>query len=76
MTCPPAAVCPPANATSIVREVRVALTARALGANLQGASQPTTGAAMAPRGQLVSTTTPRSALFHLAQVGAPNPPWN
>ena len=44
VTCPPAALCPPGNATSIVREVRVTLTARALGANLQGGSQPITGA--------------------------------
>jgi prepilin-type N-terminal cleavage/methylation domain-containing protein len=74
VTCPPAAPCPPANATSVVREVRVTLTARALGANLQGGSQPTTGAARAPRGQLTSTTSPRAALFHLSQVAGP--PWN
>jgi hypothetical protein len=78
VSCPVGAACPPGNpgADSIVREVRVTLTARALGANLQGGSQPIPGAVQAPRGQLVSTTTPRSALFHLAQVNPPNPPWN
>jgi type II secretory pathway pseudopilin PulG len=74
VTCPPGLACPAGNSATIVREVRVTLTARALGANLAGASQPTTGAALVPRGDLVSTTTPRSALFHLALVtGAP---WN
>jgi hypothetical protein len=74
VTCPAGGPCPPANSNTIVREVRVTLTARALGANLQGASQPTTGAARAPRGQLTSTTSPRSALFNLSQVTGP--PWN
>ena len=74
ITCPPTAICPPANSATIVREVRVTLTARALGPNLQGGSHPTTGAAMAPRGQLTSTTSPRSALFQLAQVAGT--PWN
>ena len=76
VTCPAGAICPPAQSNTIVREVRVTLTARALGANLQGGSKPTGGAVMAPRGQLTSTTSPRSALFQLTQVALPSPPWN
>jgi hypothetical protein len=66
--------CAAADIPSLVQEVRVTLTARALGQRLQGATQPTTGAVLAPRGQLTSTTTPRAVLFHLSQATG-GPAW-
>ena len=56
-----------ADLNTVVREVRVTLSARALAPNLQGASTPGTGSAapMAVRGQLVRVVAPRGSLTGL-----------
>ncbi len=60
---------------SLILQVRVALSARTEDANLQGARQPTNAAVeAAPRGMLVSTTTPRAALYYLTQMPPPPDP--
>jgi prepilin-type N-terminal cleavage/methylation domain-containing protein len=63
----------PANYNSIVREVRVTLTARNTGiGNLQGASQPGAAATRFVRGSLTSIVAPRAALTALTKVAAPD----
>jgi prepilin-type N-terminal cleavage/methylation domain-containing protein len=65
----------PANYNSIVRQVRVTISARNTGAfNLQGASQPGAATTRFVRGQLTSIVTPRAALTALSRVPAPNAP--
>ena len=54
---------------SIVRQVRVTLSARASAQNLQGATSASGGAPDAIRGQLVTVVTPRAA-FNELQMGS------
>jgi prepilin-type N-terminal cleavage/methylation domain-containing protein len=62
-----------ADSNSIVRRVRVTLSARALAPNLQGESASVQGNAI--RGRLIGITAPRAALINLQNaVGSP-PPW-
>lgn len=63
------ASCTTAEYAALVRQVRVTLTARVTdAANLTGQTKPTAGAVSTVRGQLVSVTTPRAALFTLSQA--------
>jgi hypothetical protein len=55
--------------TSIVRQVRITLSARAAAANLQGQTTAAGGAPNAVRGQLSTTITPRAA-FQELQMGS------
>jgi Prokaryotic N-terminal methylation motif len=64
---------------TLVKEVEVVLTARALAVNLHGETEPDTAAAAvgvprAVRSRMQSVTTPRAALLHLAKV-TPTPIW-
>jgi prepilin-type N-terminal cleavage/methylation domain-containing protein len=62
----PAGPCTAASYTSVVRRVRVTLSARALAPRLQGETAPAAGAAPnAVRGQFVSVGTPRAAVLGL-----------
>ena len=68
-----------ADYNSLIREVRVTLSARSTARNLEG--QTTSAAGAAVRGQLTSTSSPRAALFYLGQaiekiVPTPAPMWN
>jgi prepilin-type N-terminal cleavage/methylation domain-containing protein len=54
--------------STIVRQVRITLSARATAANLQGAKGAGGGAPVAVRGQLSTTVTPRAA-FNELQMG-------
>jgi prepilin-type N-terminal cleavage/methylation domain-containing protein len=59
----------PGDYSTLILQVRVALSARTETANLQGARQsPNAAVEAAPRGWLVSTTTARSSLFYLTQL--------
>jgi prepilin-type N-terminal cleavage/methylation domain-containing protein len=58
----------PADWTTLVRQVRITLSARAAGANLQGQTTAGGGAPNAVRGQLASVVAPRAALTEL-QMG-------
>jgi prepilin-type N-terminal cleavage/methylation domain-containing protein len=63
--------CTAANYASVVRRVRVTLSARTLAPQLQGETAPAGGAAPnAIRGQLVSVATPRAAVLGLQAVSA------
>jgi prepilin-type N-terminal cleavage/methylation domain-containing protein len=55
--------------TSLVRQVRITLSARAAAANLQGQSTAAGGAPNAVRGQLSTTVTPRAAFQELQMGG-------
>jgi prepilin-type N-terminal cleavage/methylation domain-containing protein len=55
--------------TSIVRQVRITLSARAAAANLQGQTTAGGGAPNAVRGQLSTTITPRAAFQELQMGG-------
>jgi hypothetical protein len=68
---PPAANA--ADAGTIVRRVRVTLSARALAINLQGESASAQGNAV--RGRLVGITSPRGALINLQMASGSPPPW-
>ncbi len=57
------------NWNSLVRQVRITLSARASAANLAGETKAGGGAPQAVRGQLSTTITPRSA-FNELQMGA------
>ena len=63
---------PPTSTTSgwttLVRQVRITLSARASAANLQGMTTAGGGAPNAVRGQLSTTVTPRAAFDEL-QMG-------
>jgi type II secretory pathway pseudopilin PulG len=61
------------NYGTLVKEVRVSLTARSDAANLQGAKAGTNPGGLKVRGSMVSTATPRAALFALSK--APTPLW-
>jgi prepilin-type N-terminal cleavage/methylation domain-containing protein len=68
-----------ADYNTLIREVRVSLSARSTARNLEG--QTTSASGNAVRGQLTSTSSPRAALFHLGQaiekiVPTPAPMWN
>ena len=56
---------------TIVKEVRITLTARSDAANLQGARTGTNAVGAKVRGSMVSTTTPRAALFALSKAATP-----
>lgn len=62
------------NYNTIVKEVRVTLTARSEAANLQGAKAGTNPGGLKVRGAMTSVTTPRAALFALSKAPA-NPLW-
>jgi type II secretory pathway pseudopilin PulG len=65
-----------ADVGTIVRRVRVTLSARALAINLQGESASAQGNAV--RGRLVGITSPRGALINLQMASVPPgspPPW-
>jgi len=68
-----------ADYNTLIREVRVSLSARSTARNLEG--QTTSAAGNAVRGQLTSSSSPRAALFYLGQaiekiVPTPAPLWN
>jgi len=56
---------------TIVKEVRVTLTARSDAANLQGSRTGTNPGGAKVRGSMVSVSTPRAALFVLSKAAAP-----
>jgi hypothetical protein len=62
----------PANLATVVREVRVTLSARTTSGNLQGGTDPGTGstAPRAFRGQLTRIVAPRGSLVALQVRGA------
>jgi hypothetical protein len=63
---------PPPSTTSwdtLVRQVRITLSARASAANIQGVRTAGGGAPAALRGQLSTTVTPRAAFHELQMVG-------
>ena len=65
---PPASVA--TDWTTLVRQVRITLSARAtIGGNVQGQTQAGGGAPDAIRGQLSTTVTPRAAFFELMMGG-------
>lgn len=67
---------PPAAASayeSLVSQVRVTLTSRSEARNIQGATNNSAGADPRIRGNLVSTSTPRATLMHLARNRPPSP---
>jgi len=57
--------------TTLVKEVRVTLIARSDAANLAGARAGTNAVAAKVRGSMVSTSTPRAALFALSKAATP-----
>lgn len=61
------------NYSTLVKEVRVTLTARSEAANLQGAKAGTNPGGLKVRGAMTSVTSPRAALFVLSK--APTPLW-
>jgi len=61
------------NYDTLVKEVRVTLTARSEAANLAGAKNGTNAADPKLRGSITSVSTPRAALFVLSK--APTPVW-
>lgn len=73
VTCDPNCAAPtPADYNTLIRECRVTLTARVISAGLAGETKPTGGATQRLRGQLTSTSSPRSALFYLGKSCEPN----
>ena len=71
---PCAGGCTLADYNTVVRRVRVTLSARALAPNLQGQTVPAGGAGPnAVRGQLVSVLTPRAAVLGLQSVSSVSP---
>jgi len=60
-----------ADYSTLVKEVRVTLIARSDAANLQGGRAGTNSADPKVRGSMVSTTTPRAALFALSKAATP-----
>jgi hypothetical protein len=66
---PISVVSAPGNWNSIVRQVRITLSARAAAANLAGETAAGGGAPVAVRGQLGTTVTPRAA-FNELQMGS------
>ena len=58
---------------TLVRQVRVTLTSRSEARNIQGATNNAGGADPRLRGTLVSTSTPRATLMHLARNRPPSP---
>jgi hypothetical protein len=67
---PPAA---PSAYESLVGQVRVTLTSRSEARNIQGARNNALGTDPRIRGNLVSTSTPRATLMHLARNRPPSP---
>jgi hypothetical protein len=59
------------NYDTLVKEVRVTLTARSEAANLQGAKDGSNAPDAKVRGSMVSVSTPRAALFALSKAPAP-----
>ena len=56
---------------TLVKEVRVSLTARSEAANLAGAKAGTNPGGLKVRGSMVSVSTPRAALFALSKAATP-----